>query len=170
MTAGMVRFHRNIISFSSITCCCFWIVFWLSLKTFHELSAVDSKKFTITIIVPQRTMQLFKTMWSKQSALISGQKAMQRFYGKIYIDFKWVPWCHGSYQSRLCFSGRIKWGMQSAFMITYYKHFRRYAKMLMCLLMNHWALAVPGTIKLDKLVESELSKKAKRSRQSAFLI
>lgn len=56
--------------------------------------------------------------------------------------------------------------MQSAFMITYYKHFRRYAKMLT----NHWALAVPGTIKLDKLVESELSKKAKRSRQSAFLI
>lgn len=62
--------------------------------------------------------------------------------------------------------------MQSAFMIsnTYYKHFRRYAKMLMCLLTNHWALVVPGTIKLDKLVESELSKKAKRSRQSAFLI
>ena len=31
-------------------------------------------------------MQLFKTMWRKQSALISGQKAMQRFYGKMYID------------------------------------------------------------------------------------
>ena len=37
MTAGMVRFHRNIISFSSITCCCFWIVFWLSLKNLSRV-------------------------------------------------------------------------------------------------------------------------------------
>ena len=47
---------------------------------------VQGRPLIITIIVPQRTMQLFKIMWRKQSALISGQKAMQRFYGKMYID------------------------------------------------------------------------------------